>query len=68
MIGRDPRILSTAWMLIERQATTNFGGRLGLLASAPDGSLVTIELTRDRAPRSGPAASARDFHAVSARG
>ncbi len=51
MIVRAPRILSSEWMLIGRQEQTGFGGRIDLLAIAPDASLVLIELKRDRTPR-----------------
>ncbi|NDY93379.1 endonuclease NucS domain-containing protein [Ideonella livida] len=51
MIVRDPRILSSEWMLIGRQEVTSYGGRIDLLAIAPDASLVLIELKRDRTPR-----------------
>jgi len=51
MIVRDPRILSSEWMLIGRQEITPYSGRIDLLAIAPDGSLILIELKRNRTPR-----------------
>lgn len=51
MIVNAPSILSDEWMLIGRQENTGMGGRIDLLAIAPDGALVLIELKRDRTPR-----------------
>ena len=43
MIIVAPQILSSEWMLIGRQEQTGLGGRIDLLAIAPDASLVLIE-------------------------
>ena len=51
MIIAAPPLLSDDWMLIGRQESTGQGGRIDLLALAPDASLVLIELKRDRTPR-----------------
>ncbi len=51
MVVEDPRILSSEWLLIGRQVKTESGGFIDLLALAPDGSVVLIELKRDRTPR-----------------
>ena len=51
MIVAQPLLLSDTWMLIGRQERTGQGGIIDLLAIAPDGSLVLIELKRDRTPR-----------------
>lgn len=51
MIVAKPEILSNEWMLIGRQELTGFGGRIDLLAIAPDASLVLIELKRNKTPR-----------------
>lgn len=51
MIVADSRILSDEWMIIGQQEQTGLGGRIDLLAIAPDGALVLIELKRDQTPR-----------------
>ncbi len=51
MIVAAPRLLSEEWMIVGRQEDTGIGGRIDLLAIAPDASLVLIELKRDRTPR-----------------
>lgn len=51
MIVSDPRLLSEQWMVIGRQEPTGLGGRIDLLAIAPDGSLILIEIKRDRTSR-----------------
>ncbi len=50
MIEGDSSIISDEWMLIGRQRGTE-GGPFDLLAVAPDGALVLIELKRDRTRR-----------------
>lgn len=47
----QPAILSNEWLLIGQQESTGVGGRIDLLAVAPDASLVLVELKRDRTPR-----------------
>lgn len=51
MIVANPEIVSDQWMIIGQQEDTGFGGRIDLLAVAPDSSLILIELKRGRSPR-----------------
>ena len=51
MIVAAPHMLSGDWLLIGRQEPTGYGGRIDLLAIAPDASLILIELKRDKTPR-----------------
>jgi hypothetical protein len=51
MIVARPAILSEEWLLIGQQEITPNGGRLDLIALAPDASVVLIELKRDKTPR-----------------
>lgn len=51
MIVAAPSILSPEWMIIGRQEQTGHSGRIDLLALAPDGALILIELKRAKTPR-----------------
>ena len=51
MIVAAPAMLSPEWMLIGRQVLTGYGGVIDLLAIAPDGALILIELKREKTPR-----------------
>jgi hypothetical protein len=51
MILAAPQMLSDEWMFIGQQEITGLGGRIDLMAIAPDCSLILIELKRNRTPR-----------------
>lgn len=51
MIENDPSILEDEWLIIGRQVVTKFKKEIDLLAIAPDGSLVVIELKKSKTPR-----------------
>ena len=60
MIVAAPEIVSDEWMIIGQQEDTGSGGRIDLLAIAPDSSLILIEIKRGRSPRE-VAAQAIDY-------
>ncbi len=51
IIAADIRIVDPGLMVIGREVTTSFGGRIDILAMDRDGHLVVIELKRDQTPR-----------------
>jgi hypothetical protein len=51
MIESDPTILEDEWLIIGRQVVTKHKKEIDLLAIAPDGSLVVIELKKSKTPR-----------------
>lgn len=51
MIIAAPEIVSDEWMIIGQQEDTGYGGRIDLLAIAPDSSLILIEIKKGRSPR-----------------
>jgi hypothetical protein len=50
-IEKDPSILGLDLLVIARQFTTDFGGRIDLLGIDQEGDLTLIEMKRDRTPR-----------------
>ena len=50
-IAKDPSLLGMELLIIGRQATTKFGGRVDLLAIDRQGDITIIELKRDKTPR-----------------
>lgn len=50
-IAKDSSLLGMEFLMIGRQVTTGFGGRIDLLAIDRQGDITIIELKRDRTPR-----------------
>ena len=50
-VAADPGLLGLDILIIGRQVTTAFGGRIDLLGIDDEGDLVVIELKRDKTPR-----------------
>jgi hypothetical protein len=50
-IEKDPSILGLDLLVIARQFTTDFGGKIDLLGIDQEGDLTLIEMKRDKAPR-----------------
>jgi len=50
-IAKDSSLLGMELLIIGRQVTTEFGGRIDLLAIDRQGDITIIELKRDRTPR-----------------
>lgn len=50
-IAKDSSLLGMELMIIGRQVTTDFGGRIDLLAIDRQGDITIIELKRNRTPR-----------------
>ncbi len=50
-VADDPSILGLDLLIIARQHTTDFGGRIDLLGMNQAGDLTLIEMKRDRTPR-----------------
>ena len=51
MILADMTLLSDEWLVIGSETRTDHGKRPDILAIAPDGSLIVIELKRSKTPR-----------------
>jgi hypothetical protein len=50
-VARQPDLLGLDILVIGRQVSTAFGGRIDLLGIDVDGNVVIVELKRDRTPR-----------------
>ena len=51
LLAQDITIANPGWMVMGREVSTDFGGRIDILAIDSSGSLIVIELKRDRTPR-----------------
>lgn len=50
-VAKQPALLGLDMLVIGRQVTTDFGGRIDLLGIDVEGNVVIVELKRDRTPR-----------------
>ncbi len=50
-LEKQPELLDLDLLIIGKQVSTEFGGRIDLLGMDADGNLVIIELKRDKTPR-----------------
>ena len=51
MIIEQPEILSSDWMIIGKQVRTKYNKYIDLLAIAPDGEIIIVELKKNKSPR-----------------
>jgi len=51
LICKDVAVLNEQWLLVGRQVSTAYGGRIDLMAMDDTGSIVVVELKRNRTPR-----------------
>jgi RecB family endonuclease NucS len=50
-IAADPRLIGLDVLVLGREVSTEFGGRIDILALDREGNIVVVECKRDRTPR-----------------